>query len=142
MTKKQFVSQYIKKQSESVPKKFPDDYIAASSTDKLELPQKTLVLGNEFFGQHEIMTTEGNSVLLAENIYKAKYIIYASKDRGSSIIIPKDYNEIKVAVENYEKYLDLILMDIKTNFKKNFPDSPDINSVSSEIFTKLNLVRY
>ena len=142
VTKKEFISQYIKKQSESIAKKFPDDFITPTSVKRLEIPQKTLVLSDEFFGQYEILTTEGIPVLQAENIYMAKYVIYASKDHRGSVTIPKDNNEIKTAVESYERYLDSILMDIKESFKKNFPDSPDINSVSSEIFTKLNLVRY
>ena len=142
VTKKEFVSQYIKKHNESLTRKFPDDFIIPTVKEKIELPQKTLVLGNEFFGQHEILTTEGSSVLLAENIYKAKYIIYAGKDRRRSVLIPKDYIELKSGVESYEKYLDSILMDIKENFEKNFPESPDINSVLNEIFSKLNLIRY
>jgi hypothetical protein len=129
VTKKEFVSQYIKKQSESIAKKFPDDFITPTSVKRLEIPQKTLVLGDEFFGQYEILTTEGIPVLQAENIYTAKYVIYTSKDRRSSITIPKNDNEIRIAVESYERYLDSILMDIKESFKKNFQDSPDINSV-------------
>ena len=142
VTKKEFVSQYIKKQSESIAKKFPDDFITPTSVKRLEIPQKTLVLSDEFFGQYEILTTEGIPVFQAENIYMAKYVIYTSKDRRGSFTIPTDNNEIRTAVESYEKYLDSILMDIKESFKKNFPDSPNINSVSSEIFTKLNLIRY
>ena len=142
VTKKEFISQYIKKQSESIAKKFPDDFISPTSVKRLEIPQKTLVLSDEFFGQYEILTTEGAPVLQAENIYIAKYVIYASKNRISPIAIPENDNEIRTAVESYERHLDLILMNIKESFRKYFLDSPDINSVSSEIFTKLNLVRY
>ncbi len=106
------------------------------------MSHKTLVLGNEFFGVVEILTTEGTPVLQADNIHKAKYIVYANLNRRGNIIIPKSEYEIKTAVENYEKHLDWILLDIEEDLKKKLPDSRNLHSVTNEIFLKLNLVRY
>jgi hypothetical protein len=106
------------------------------------MPHKTLVLGNELFGTVEILTIEGTPVLLAESIHKAKYIVYANLIRRSNIIIPKSENEIKTSVENYEKHLDWILLDIEEELKTKLPDSRNLLSVTNEIFLKLNLVRY
>ena len=106
------------------------------------MPHKTLVLGNEFFGVVEILTTEGTPVLQAESIHKAKYIVYANLNRSGNIIIPKNKNEIKTAVENYEKHLDWILLDIEEDLKKELPESRNLHSVTNEIFLKSNLVRY
>ena len=142
MTKKEFITRYIKKHSERSSKIFPDDFTNLSDTEKLELPHKTLVLGAEFFGAMEILTTEGTPVLQAENIHKAKYIVYANLNRSGNIIIPKKEKDIKTAVEDYEKYLDWILLDINEELKKNLPDSRNLHSVTNEIFLKLNLVRY
>jgi hypothetical protein len=142
VTKKEFISRYIKKHTETSSKIFPDDFTNLSDTEKLEMPHKTLVLGPEFFGAVEILTTEGTPVLQAENIHKAKYIVYAHLNRSDTIIIPKKESEIKTAVENYEKYLDWILLDINDELKKNLPDSRNLHSVTNEIFLKLNLVRY
>ena len=142
MTEKEFISQYINKHYKTSSKIFPDDFTNLTDTEKLELPQKTLVLGNEFFGVVEILTTEGTPVLQAENIHKAKYIVYANLNRSGNIIIPKSEYEIKTAVENYEKYLDWILLDIEEELKKKLPDSRNLHSVTNEIFLKLNLVHY
>ncbi|RKY91004.1 MAG: hypothetical protein DRQ13_11935, partial [Ignavibacteriae bacterium] len=81
-------------------------------------------------------------VLQAENIHKAKYIVYTNLNRSGNIIIPKSEYEIKTAVENYEKYLDWILLDIEEELKQKLPDSRNLHSVTNEIFLKLNLVRY
>ena len=142
MTEKEFISHYINKHSETKGKIFPDDFTNLTDTEKLEMPHKTLVLGNEFFGTVEILTIEGTPVLQAENIHKAKYIVYANLNRSGNFIIPKSEYEIKTAVENYEKYLDWILLDIEEELKKKLPDSRNLHSVTNEIFLKLNLVRY
>jgi hypothetical protein len=142
VTEEKFVSQYIKKHAETNIKNFPDDFIVVSDNEILENPHKTLVLGNEFFGNYEILTADGMPFIQAENIHKAKYIVYASRHFDSNIMIPKNDSEIKTAVENYEKYLDWILLDIEESFKIEVPKSPNIYSVSNEIFMKLNMVRY
>ena len=142
MTEKEFITQYINKHTEINSKIFPDDFTNLTKTEKLEIPDKTLVLGSEFFGSVEILTTEGTPVLQAENIHKAKYIVYANLNRSGNIIIPKKENEIKTAVDNYEKHLDWILLDIEEQVKKKLPESRNLHSITNEIFLKLNLVRY
>jgi hypothetical protein len=142
VTEKEFIAHYINKHSETNSKIFPDDFTNLTDTEKLEMPHKTLVLGNEFFGTVEILTTEGSPVLQADNIHKAKYIVYANLNRSGNIIIPKNEYEIKTAVENYEKHLDWILLDIEEDLKKKLPESRNLHSVTNEIFLKLNLVRY
>ena len=142
MTEKEFITQYINKHTEINSKIFPDDFTNLTETEKLEIPDKILVLGSEFFGSVEILTTEGTPVLQAENIHKAKYIVYANLNRSGNIIIPKKENEIKTAVDNYEKHLDWILLDIEEQVKKKLPESRNLHSITNEIFLKLNLVRY
>ena len=142
MTEKEFISRYINNHTEINSKIFPDDFTNLTKTEKLEIPDKPLVLGSELFGSIEILTTEGTPVLQAESIHKAKYILYANLNRSGNIIIPKKENEIKTAVENYEKHLDWILLDIEEELKKNLPESRNLHSVTNEIFLKLNLVRY
>ena len=121
MTEKEFISQYINKHSETSNKIFPDDFTNLSDTEKLEMPPNTLVLGSEFFGAVEILTTEGTPILQAESIHKAKYIVYANLNRSGNIIIPKNEYEIKTAVENYEKHLDWILLISLKFMVKNLP---------------------
>lgn len=142
MTKKEFVFQYIKKHNESGLKNFPDDFTDLTDAIKHQLPAETLVLGNEFFGKYEILTTDGSPVMNADNIFKAKYIIYGNRDREGYIFIPEDESKIKSAVEKYERYLDQILTDISEDLKKHMPELLNDHSISNEIFMKLNLVRY
>jgi len=142
VTEKEFISRYINKHSETSSKIFPDDFTNLSDTEMLEMPPNTLVLGSEFFGAVEILTTEGTPILQAESIHKAKYIVYANLNRNGNIIIPKNEYEIKTAVENYEKHLDWILLDIEEELKKKLPESRNLHSVTNEIFLKLNLVRH
>ncbi len=142
MTEKEFITQYINKHSETSSKIFPNDFTNLTDTEKLEMPYKTLVLGKEFFGVVEILTTKGTPVLQADNIHKAKYIVYANLNRSGNIVIPKNNNETKTAVENYEKHLDWILLDIEEDLKKKLPESRNLHSITNEIFLKLSLVRY
>jgi hypothetical protein len=142
VTEKEFITRYINKHSETSSKIFPDDFTNLIDTEKLEMPNKTLVLGNEFFGAIEILTTEGTPVLQADNIHKAKYIVYTNLNRSGNIVIPKNNNETKTAVENYEKHLDWILLDIEEDLKKKLPESRNLHSITNEIFLKLSLVRY
>ena len=142
MTEKEFIFRYINIHTETKNKIFPDDFTNLSDTEKLEIPNKTLVLGTEFFGAVEILTTEGTPILQAESIHKAKYILYSNLNRSGNVVIPKDEQEIKTAVEKYEKHLDWILLNIEEELSKELPDSRNLHSVTNEIFLKLNLVRY
>ncbi len=142
MTKKEFVSQYLKRHSESENKIFPDDFTSLSSTKFIVLPNKSLTLGAELFGQVEILTTEGNTVYQAENLYEAKYIIYFRKYFSSKIKIPSNPDDVKNAVVKYEAYLDSIIADIENQLEYHSMNPVNLHSVSNEIFKKLNLVRY
>lgn len=141
MTVKEFVSQYVNSHTDKNIKKFPDDFIKLSDPKKLELPPKTSVLGNEFFGQFEILSTEGTPLLQASDIFEAKYIVYANKQRKGTILIPKISAEIKKVVELYEEYLDSVLHDIEGSFLNEFPNSPELHKTTNEIFLKLGLSR-
>jgi hypothetical protein len=142
VTTKEFISLYLKKHSETGNKKFPVDFTALNSIKTIALPYNFPVIGNELFGKIEILTKEGYTVYLAENIYEAKYIVYYKRYSGDDIIIPADNSEVKTAVISYEKYLDGILADIKEQLKHYSMDALNLHSVSNEIFMKLNLVRY
>jgi len=138
---KEFVSLYINNFSEKEIKNFPDDFADLTDTKLLDLPNKTIVMGNEFFGQFEITTTDGTSVHQAADINEAKYIVYASRFRSGKVVIPNKRSGIKEAVEKYEDHLDSILHDIEGNFLNEFPNSPELNQTTNEIFLKLGLVR-
>ena len=122
-------------------KNFPIDFINSKNTKVIEVPEKQLVLGKEFFGSYEVSTIAGDFLLTFNNAPEAKYIVYSSKNRTNKIKIPKESNNIKSTVENYEKYLDQLLQEIKKDYLQRFTNGKNFTSVSNEIFKKLNLTR-
>ncbi len=142
MTEKEFISEWIKKISKEQTKKFPEDFANFKDYNEIELPGKTLVIGQQFFGSFEVITVNGSLVLHAESHDKAKYIVYANKEKPATIKIPSDENEIKKAVSQYEKYIDSIIKQIETDYKKKFPGIKNSAGVVNEIFRVLNFTRY
>lgn len=141
MNIKEFISQYVSSFSEKDAKNFPGDFAKLTDPKKLDLPNKTIVLGNEFFGQFEITTTDGTPLLQTVDYFEAKYIVYASRQKSGNILISNKLSEIKEAVESYEEYLDSVLHDISGSFLNEFPNSPELHTTTNEIFLKLGLVR-
>jgi len=142
LNEKLFIENWLIKVQSTGIKQFPLDFINSSKLDTLAIPIKTLVIGQEFFGVYEIITTDGESIYQATNYDEAKFIVYGSKERNGKTYIPKDRSEIKILVDSYNNYLDDLLNQIKKDYKKNFPDGKNVHAVSNEIFQKLNLIRY
>jgi hypothetical protein len=142
LTEKEFISGWTRKIGKEGIKKFPDDFVGNMNLGEVELPGKTLFLGEEFFGTYEILTVDGNPFLQLKNHTKAKYIIYSNRLKPKIIKIPSLESEIKSAVSNYEDYLDGILKKIKQDYTKNFPDGKNSIASANEIFKILNLTRY
>lgn len=142
MNEKDFIENTFTKILSSNLRKFPADFLEQDLLINIPVPVKTLVLGNEFFGKFEIITTDGEQVYQADTLNEAKFFIYSSAKRNGSAYLPKDKNRINKAIEDYHKYLDDIIRMIKSEYKKAFPDGNDILSVSNKIFQKLNIIRY
>jgi len=144
MTEKEFITNWAKKLWSDSLKKFPDDFNGTDNCRKIELPGKTLVLGEEFFGAFEILTVNGNSVYQAANHDEAKFIIYASRAKPVSIDLPGKHEEIKAANSKYEQYLDSLIKNIEADYRGTFPGwgSNEAASAVNEIFRALNLTRY
>lgn len=142
MNEKVFIENWLRNTQISGIKHFPLSFLDESRLDIIPIPIKTLVIGQEFFGAYEIITTDGESVYQASNYDEAKFIVYSSKDRNGKAYIPKDKSVIKSVVDAYNNYLDDLLNQIKKDYKKNFPDGKNVNAISNEIFQKLNLFRY
>ena len=141
MSEKDFIFSKSKDLSISGIKSFPVDFIQLEKFNTIEIPDKVLVLGKEFFGSFEITSATGNFVLTFHNEFEAKYVVYASQNRKNKIKIPTDLISIRKAVEDYEKYLDQLLQEIKKEYLKKISNGKNFTSVSNEIFKKLNLTR-
>jgi hypothetical protein len=142
LNEKSFIENWVNKVQSSGIKQFPFSFIDESQLDIISIPIKTLVIGKEFFGAYEIITTEGESVYQAANYDEAKFLVYSSRVRNGKAYVPKDTSQIKSLVDSYNNYLDDLLNQIKKDYKKNFPDGKNILAVLNEIFQKLNLIRY
>jgi len=141
VNEKDFIFSKSKDISLSGIKYFPVDFTDLKKTRELDVPDKQLMPGEEFFGSFEVKTASGDFTMTLDNESEAKYISYASLNRKNKIKIPKELINIKSAVENYEKYLDELLNEIKKDYEYRFKTGKNFNSVSNEIFKRLNLIR-
>ncbi len=137
-----FIENWITKVQLAGIKQFPLHFIDSSQIETILIPVKTLLIGSEFFGAYEIITTDGESVYQASNYAEAKFFIYSSKERNGKAYLPKDKTMIKNLVDIYNNYLDDLLNQIKIDYKKYFPEGKSLQVISNEIFQKLNLIRY
>lgn len=141
MSEKDFIFSKSKDLSISGLKNFPIDFINPKSFNAIDVPDKVLVLGKEFFGSYEVSSATGDFILTFNNVFEAKYVVYASQNRKNKIKIPPDLISIKKAVDDYEQYLDQLLQEIKKDYLKKINNGKNFTSVSNEIFKKLNLTR-
>jgi hypothetical protein len=141
MNEKEFISFRISKLASDGIKNFPADFITINKYSEYRLPGKTLLIGEEFFGNYEIITADGDSVLHANNYLQAKYILYANRNTPELLHIPSEETDLKKAVQLYETYLDSLITEIESDYKKQFPEEQNYKSVVNEIFRQLNLVR-
>lgn len=142
MNEKLFIDNWITKiQTEGI-KQFPSHFIDETQLDIISIPIKTLIVGQEFFGAYEIITTTGEQVFQASTSDEAKFFVYSSKQRDGKAYLPKDKSMISKIVSLYNNYLDELIDKVKVDYKKLFPDGKNFLNVSNEIFQKLNLIRY
>lgn len=141
MTEKTFITEQTHKHWNNLLN-FPDDFIKGDKFKEIDLPSETLVLGEEFFGAIEITTIYGKSVFQAETFLEAKFILYANKKKPNKLLIPKNPDDLKLSVTNYEHYLDGIIKEIETEYRKTFLTNKNSANAVNEVFKLLNLKRY
>lgn len=140
MTEKEFTQNWIDK-IRQILRSFPEDFLGEYSLEYMDLPKKLLLL-NELMGAYEITDLAGNTLLTTQNIYKAKYVLYANRTKPVSIPIPRNEEDIKKAVKEYESHMDTILKDVGADYNSTFKESEKFLKVSASIFNSLNLQRY
>lgn len=141
MTSKEFITKTVKQITDEGVPVFPDDFLPPCETVPFKLPSQTLVLGNEFFGSREVLTTDGSLFCHSESLARAKYLVYASGRKNREINIPVNDDDIETAVKNYGKFLDSVLKKTEKEYRTAFPESKDVNTVTNEVFRMLNLKR-
>ncbi len=141
MNSREFISLKIKQITDEGIKKFPEDFLFPCDLSSFTLPSETLVIGNEFFGSYEVITTRGASFCHTDTIIKAKYLVYAGRNKDREIKIPTDDKNVELVVRDYEKYLDQKLKQLEKDYRKLFPENKDAASAVNEVFRILNLNR-
>lgn len=142
MNEKIFIENWINKIQSDGIRQFPFHFIDESQLDIISIPINTLVIGQEFFGVYEIITTSGEQVFQAATSDEAKFFVYSSNQRNGKAYLPKDKSLVNKIVSAYNNYLDELIEKVKVDYKKLFPDGKNFLNVSNEIFQKLNLIRY
>ncbi|GIK61604.1 MAG: hypothetical protein HND39_08380 [Ignavibacteriota bacterium] len=141
MNEKDFIFSKSKDLSLSGLKNFPQDFTFSKKINSIDVPEKVLSLGKEFFGSFEVTSATGDFVMTFQNEFEAKYVVYASQNRKNLINIPADQSAVINAVKEYEKYLDNLLLEIKNEYQRKVNNGKNLTAVSNEIFKKLNLTR-
>jgi hypothetical protein len=112
MNERNFIAFWIQTLTAESIKNFPEDFAIASEYKTFNLPGKGLLIGKEFFGEYELISAEGTEVLKVESYNKAKFFIYANRNKPKVLNVPIDDSIIKDMTIRYERYLDLILKKI------------------------------
>lgn len=142
LTEKEFIAKTVETLNKKGIKIFPDEFLSSSALKTISISAKVLIMGEEFFGSYEILSADRKVIYQASTYSQAKYLIYASRKKTAEINIPLSEEEIKQSVLQYEKYLDSLMKEIVSIYKKNFPEGKNSLFIMNEILMILNLVRY
>jgi hypothetical protein len=141
MDERNFISLWIQTLNTESIKNFPEDFALAGECKIYNLPGKGLLIGKEFFGEYELISAEGLEVLKVDSYDKAKFFIYANRDKPKVLSIPIEDSIIREMTTKYEKYLDLIVKKINQDYRIKFPSAKNFTEVINQIFNHLNLIR-
>ena len=142
MTEKEFVDKLYTDFSKGEKKVFPDSFLKSEDLEKIDLPGKAFIPGKQLFDQYEIISVDGEIVMQFDNFLKCKYLVYASRNSKRPVYIPAEVKSLEIIVNQYENYVDSIIQRIQKEFKKNFPNSLNLNRLTNQLINKLNLARY
>jgi len=138
---KNFIATWIQSLNSESIKSFPKDFNVVGECKIYKLPQKGLLIGKEFFGEFELLDAEGLEVLRVDSYEKAKFIIYANKNKPDSVCVPHNNSTIKEINIKYEMYLDSIIKRIDHDYRKKISGLKNFAAVLDQIFKHLNLRR-
>ena len=141
MDERNFISLWIQTLNAESIKNFPEDFAVPSVSKNYNLPGKGLLIGKEFFGEYELITAEGTEVLKVGSYDKAKFFIYANRNKPKVLSVPNDDSTVKNMTAKYEKYLDSIIKRIDHDYRNKFPEAKNFTEIINQIFNHLNLIR-
>lgn len=135
------VKEIIDKLKAEELKKFPNDFL--NNVDCIEeiIPNKTLIISSELFGQYEIRTSDGEFFKMVDDIFTAKYYVYYSLLRKTKLKIPSAKSDLEKIVKEYEKYFDTVVRVIDNQLDRYGQTSNKLK-LTNEIIQSLNLIRF
>ncbi|MBM4171939.1 MAG: hypothetical protein FJ214_08745 [Ignavibacteria bacterium] len=140
MTEKDFIQKWVDK-IKSELKKFPDDFVHSDNFETVSLPVKILFLNPPLFGSYQLTDEAGDTHYSTDDMFRAKYVYYASRMRPDSVHIPVDQLHTYETVRDYERYLDGFLKEMEKDFKQIFQKTKGFKIISAQVFSTLNLTR-
>lgn len=141
MTEKEFVRNWIERVRIEL-KKFPADFLGREECTTLTLPPKLLIFPPPLFNIYQIIDENGETIYSTDDLFRAKYIIYANRSRPTELRIPLEDLKVYEKVRDYEKHLDSFLKEMEMDFKKKWPNSKGFNRISLQVFNSLDLIRH
>ncbi len=87
-TEKEFTAKTVQVLNKKGIEIFPDEFLSSSAIKTISVPAKILIMGEEFFGNYEILSADSKVVYQASTYNEAKYLIYASRKKSVEINIP------------------------------------------------------
>jgi hypothetical protein len=141
MNEKDFVTFWVSILKEEGIKSFPEDFKIESDYENISLGGNRILIGKEFFGEYELINIDGKEVLRVDSYEKAKYFVYANRNQPKAISVPTSNIAVKQMVSAYEKYLDIILKRISSDYTNKFPGMKNSAEVINRLFDHLNLIR-
>jgi len=141
MDEKSFISSWIRNLNSEAIKNFPADFAVTTEYKNYKLPGLGLLIGKEFFGEYELINAEGSEVFRVESYEKAKYFIYANRNKPKVLVVPTHDSIIRDMTIKYEKYLDSIIRKIDQDYQNKFPGAKNFTEILNQIFNHLNLIR-
>src|SRR3972149_4725501 len=76
-----------------------------------------------------------------ESYEKAKYFIYANRNKPKILAVPIDETTIRNMNKKYEDYLNSIIKRIDQDYRSKFPGAKNFSEILNQIFNHLNLIR-
>jgi hypothetical protein len=140
MTEKEFAQIWTEKIKDEL-KSFPEDFLGNVECETITLPGTVLFLPPPFFNSYQITNELGETIYSTGDHFKAKYILYANRNKPLQLKIPISDLNVYETVRDYEKHLDKFLKEMEKEFKLTFPNSKGFKRNSIQVFNSLNLVR-
>jgi len=138
---KDLVKKVISTLKKSELKIFPYDFIIGIDCIYEKIVNKILILGSEFFGSYEILTSDGVLFKMVNSLPLAKYYIYSSVNKKFILPVPTNLADIEIIVRKYENYFDELLKHISQLISQE-STKVDKNKIINQVIQNLNYLRF